>query len=450
MYQKLPPWTGKVILRTMIQEDPTQQERMGVVGPNSNPFSMGMMMDDFLPEVVDKVDLSFYNYSADERQQGNNQQVTSTAAELEERKLLENGIKLLRMIKSSFQDIPNQILEAEQEIESFIQNVYTKNGFDRNDEWISKAFMSDVLIDKFFDWMMELLVDTTTSKLMYLLHVITVNRTFKENVKRRHLVRLCNYVLPYEKFEIPFNLYFGPFLNELLHLSWNVLETVLIDELKTTKNPLPPKERNKRGAQVLYESRCIDCLTLIATSNEIYRPKLLEIFEEILSSCEDPYITSIIVADMKALKLINKKSFRLIERAYMSKDVFEDITGTFFEFSQQVDMVDKVSLTASSLLNKKLSVEESKAKKRVRKIRDIAIASIVESGFKLATSTQFSDMKGEFDIDPNIYSVEKMFEHLKELNLLPISSIERLRPETEADKADFTKVSLMLLRVSFI
>ncbi|KAG2387930.1 hypothetical protein C9374_000780 [Naegleria lovaniensis] len=118
------------------------------------------------------------------------------------KRLYDYGAKLLKLIKNSLPEIPNDKIENMEAQQQFVEEILKKNNlWDGQMTLLQKAFQSDIHIDKFIDFMIELWPEPTASKLIYLLHILTNNDCVKTNIRRRHIIRICNFIMHEESFE---------------------------------------------------------------------------------------------------------------------------------------------------------------------------------------------------------------------------------------------------------
>lgn len=142
------------------------------------------------------------------------------------KRVYDYGAKLLNLIKNSLPEIPNDKIENEETQQQYVEEMLKKNNlWDGQMTLLQKAFQSDVHLDKFIDFMIDLWPEPTASKLIYLLNILTNNDFVKTNIRRRHIIRICNFIMYEESFETVCNFSLHKFLFSHLEISWNVLET---------------------------------------------------------------------------------------------------------------------------------------------------------------------------------------------------------------------------------
>ncbi|KAG2387929.1 hypothetical protein C9374_000779 [Naegleria lovaniensis] len=188
-----------------------------------------------------------------------------------------------------------------------------------------------------------------------------------------------------------------------------------MDELRKSKRKLSAKEKKKQGAQYLFEIRCIEFLSTFCqkTGQESYMKSLVQIYKEVLTTCEDEYLHSIIILDLKEMKVNSKSTFKIVEKVYENGSVLEEVAGTFYQFCKATETEEFV--TKPHLLGKD-SKEEYKKKRNLEHERRLNILRVVRQGTEMPVG-KYPSTKNEFAINSEIYSISDLKQKLQ--NSLP-------------------------------
>nr|CAG4709567.1 unnamed protein product [Naegleria fowleri] len=188
-----------------------------------------------------------------------------------------------------------------------------------------------------------------------------------------------------------------------------------MDELRTSKRKLSSKEKKKQGAQYLFEIRCIEFLSTFCQKKgqELYMKSLIKIYKQVLENCEDEYLNSIIILDLKEMKVNSKSVFEIVEEVFEREMVLEEISGSFYEFCKATGTEELV--TKPYLLGKD-SKEEYRKKRNLEHERRLHILSIMRKGTEMPVG-KYPNMKNKFTINPEIFTPSDMKHKLQ--NSLP-------------------------------
>ncbi|KAG2389603.1 hypothetical protein C9374_014163 [Naegleria lovaniensis] len=363
-----------------------------------------------------ELDLEFFTWQGEEAVQYEKEQARL-------RKLYEPCVRLLQAIKN-LPEIPSQEMQDEQG--THVMNVLSTNHLIPNQETnsgdiqptlVKNAISSETAMDQFLEFMINDWKTCTLSDLIYLLTILTKNSNLlKPFVLRRHVVKICNFIMHEKKNEIVCIFALKNFLYEYLSISWNVIACLLFDELRKRKEVLPVKNEKQKTqrpkAKYTFEKRSVEYLSIFARMNhdEKMTQELVNIYEYVLSHCRNSYIVSLIISDLKELKINDKKIFKAVSIQYAHDSPIEELCGSFYEYCKATDTLSLVKNDA--LLKKKASKEESKMKHKLKNEKRLRVLNMMRTGHSMTMSQQPST---EMKVNPEVYSPEALKLHLADI-----------------------------------
>lgn len=254
---------------------------------------------------------------------------------------------------------------------------------------IHNALVNDKFMDQFLDFMIDEWKDPTISELVYILVLLISNKKFLNNLlKRRHVMRICYFVLAFETKLDSVHKVFQQFLENYNTLSLNVLCSILHDELRKFKD----FKRNNYNFSL--EMKCLELLQLLRVK---YPSESLDsTFQSVLvylvrlSTQVSKNLCSQAIIALKNMKAKSKASFGAVKKAFEAKAVNSKVAGTLVEYCKATNTEEYFDLSKPFDDNKEIS----------EKI--------------IGTGTDVDDFIQDIDVDPKVYSITEMNKHLEE------------------------------------
>lgn len=329
---------------------------------------------------------------------------------------------------------------------------------------VTMAITSTKAIYQLLEFMINDWKTYTLSDLIYLLTILTKNsQLVKPFLLRRHVVKICNFIMHEKKNEIVCNFALKNFLYEYLSISWNVIACLLFDELRKRKEPLETKTEKKKNkdkkpkAKYTFEKRSVEYLSIFArmSNDEKMIQELVEIYQYLLKSCDNRYIVSLIISDLKDLKISDKKIFKVVSAQYTLETPIEELCGTFYEFCKATDTLSLVKNDA--LLKKKASKEESKMKTKLKNEKRLRALDVMRKGLTLVSISKQPNT--QVKINPDVYSPTALKLHLADIlaGLTPFNRAAFVKEYYGSEKKlaieeekEFQYLGRLIIRVSVI
>ena len=343
------------------------------------------------------IDLEFFTWSGPEAYEYEEKQ-------LQTRKLYDGCLKLLSAIKA-LEAIPEEVLnDAEQQIE-FSEKVLQKMDLLQSSV-VTLALKNADCVDKFLDFMVEEWKAPTLSMVVYVLLILTRNQAVKGHVKRRHVIRLCNFIMHEKRFEAVCDSAMQLFLFE--NLSTGQLFLAFSDELRKRKFSVDIK-----NPDYIFERRCLEYLSSFAKmKGEAYINRLLDVYTRVLDFHTGHQVNNIVIADLKEMKVNKKSIFKLVSRAFSSDLVNEEIVGSFYDYCKATGTEDLIY--NPKLLSTKSSEEKTKKRELKKKNKLRILKAIKREEKTYDPNIDYRNFKTEVEIDPNMYSFSSFKLHLSE------------------------------------
>jgi len=361
---------------------------------------MKEIINGFYPKRV--VDLEFFTWNGAESMEyeEKREQIRSTY----------NGcLKLLQAIKA-LEVIPKEVLDdAEQQIEFSEKMLLKMDYLSDGKSLVTLALKNEDCMDWFLDFMVDEWKEPSLSMVVYALVILTKNQAVKAYVKRRHVIRLCNFIMHEKRFETVCDSAMQFFLFENFSISWSALSCLLADELRKRKVDIGATE-----CDYIFERRCIDYLSLFAKmKGEEYINHLIDVYSRVLEfHLKSSQLNTMIVAYLKEMKINKKSIFKLVSRVFSSPHHApdEEIVGSFYDYCKATNTEDLIY--NPNLLSKKTSEEKLKKRTLMQQNR-LLILKAIEKGVKTYDpSIDYKNFKTDIENDPNVYSLSSLKLHL--------------------------------------